>query len=337
MKKINYENIIDNINYLKNEFNKPFFFVVKNNAYNTDLIKTCHTCLMNGQNYFAVCTLKEAVTIKQISSKAYVLIMNPLNEEEIKEAEKYDLALSITSLEWFIRYKDLLKKVRLHLKVNSGMNRFGLTNIDDINMLINQNSNIEGLFTHFGCVEENNLKSHNKQVDSFVDVYSAITNKEQLKYIHSENSGTLLLKDERLNFCNYARIGILVYGYSPTTFDDNLKSAIYLTSEIVKVHEVAANEYIGYGMSNSQLEDSFIAICPLGYGDGLSKQRSCLPVIINNKEYPIIAISMSHTIIKVDESVVVGEKVEFYGDKIKIDHLLQVCDTTNSIHMAILH
>ncbi|MEG0687002.1 MAG: alanine racemase C-terminal domain-containing protein, partial [Erysipelotrichales bacterium] len=196
---------------------------------------------------------------------------------------------------------------------------------------------IEGLLTHFPVYDIDDLTLHNKQVDKFVDVYNNINNKEQLKYIHSQNSATLLLEDTRLSFCNYGRVGIIGYGYSPTTFNPNLKPSIYLNSKVVALNIINKGEYIGYGLSNKMQEDTLVAICNIGYGNGINKLRIHLPVLINNKEYKVIAVSMSHMIVEVDQDVKLDDQVEIYGDHIRIDHLLNHCDTSCSIHMSSLH
>ncbi|MEG0569822.1 MAG: alanine racemase [Erysipelotrichales bacterium] len=335
---VNYDHIVKNLEYLKNKYHKDNFLIIKNNAYNTGLEETINHCTQAGLNHFALTSLKEGIKAARANKNAYILIMNPLNKEEIKQAKEYkNIALSITSKEWYDLYKEDLKNIKLHLKVNIGMNRFGLSDIDDINDILSSNRNIEGLFTHFPVSDIDDLTIHNKQVDSFVKIYNKIINKEQLKYIHSQNSATLLLDDNRLSFCNFGRIGILGYGYSPTTFDSNLKPSIYLNAKVVAINKIKENEYIGYGLSNKMDKDKLIAICNIGYGDGLNKLRVHLPVYIKNKEYKVLAVSMSHLIVEVDHNIKIDDIVEIYGDHIRIDHLLNYCDTSCSIHMSSLH
>ncbi|WP_423364709.1 alanine racemase [Mycoplasma sp. P36-A1] len=334
---VNYNNIVNNLNYLTNKYNKKLFFVVKNNGYNTDLKQLVVHTTNAGFTHFAVTTVKEAIIIKKCCPNAYVLAMNPTNEAEIILAKDYEIALSITSYEWYLKYKDVIKDLKLHLKVNFGMNRFGINDINQINELIESNSNIEGLFTHFPLADMADLTLHYQQVEVFTNIFKKIISKKQLKYIHSENSAALMLKDDSLKICNFARVGIIVYGYSPTTFDQNLKPSIYLFAKVISLKSVKANEYVGYGLDNKLTKDCIIAIIDIGYGDGLSKLRSLLPVTINNTKYKILTISMSHTILLVDKKVNIEDSVEIYGDNHRIDHLLDVTETTCSIHMSTLH
>ncbi|MGL4382789.1 MAG: alanine racemase [Bacilli bacterium] len=335
--KVNYDHIVDNIIYLQNKYDKKIFVVAKNNAYNTGIIKLVPILIKAKITHFAINTLNEGIAIRKQTSKAYILVMNPLNPDEIKRAREYNLVLGITSYKWYLLNHEYLQDMKLHLKINVGMNRFGLNNIEQINEIINNNSNIEGLYTHFSVSDEPNLDKHYQQRDFFLEIYHSIKKINQLKYIHTENSATLLLNDPQLAFLNYARLGILCYGYSPTTFDPHLKASMYCKRSIIDIHYLQKDECIGYGFNNTYYQDTLVAVVAFGYGNGLSKLRSLLPVVINNNRYDILSISMSHLIIAIDDNVNIGDMVEIYGDHIKIDHLLEKCETTCSIHMASLH
>ncbi|MDL2211537.1 alanine racemase [Erysipelotrichaceae bacterium OttesenSCG-928-M19] len=335
--EIKNENILKNLKYMKDNYHKEFIFVLKNNAYNTGLITTTKTCYQAGYRYFAVCTITEALQVREHAKEAFIFIMNPLDHEEILLAIENDFVINLSSKECFEKHQGILANARLHLKVNVGMNRFGFNDITEINDLINNNSNIEGLYTHFPVADLDDLTMHNQQVVFFAEIYEQITNKNQLKMIHAENSATALYQDERLAFCNYSKIGLLGYGTTPLKLIDELVPVFYVTTQIASLIEVLEDGYAGYGIKAKVTKGMKLAVCPIGYGDGLSKLRDVIPVIINDKEYQVLSITMSHLIIAVDNNVKVGDSVEVYGDRVKLDHMYLITGIPSAIQMTSLH
>ncbi|MDH6602934.1 alanine racemase [Bacilli bacterium PM5-9] len=335
--EIKHDNIIKNLDYMKKTYKKDFIFVLKNNAYNTGIITTATTCYNAKIDKFAVCTINEALQVREIAKDAFIYVMNPLDEEEIILASKNNISIILPNMSWFNKHKEILKDVKLHLKVNVGMNRFGFKDIDEINFLINNNPNIEGLCTHFPVADMDDLTLHNEQVDFFVDIYNKIENKSQLKMIHSENSATALSNDPRLKFCNYSRLGLIGYGTTPLKTLDWLHSVFYITSQVAFINDVLEDGYAGYGINAPVKKGAKLAVCPIGYGDGLSKLRTIIPVVINDKEYEVLSITMSHTIIQVDENVNVGDDVEIYGDNVKLDHMYLKSGIPSAIQMTSYH
>lgn len=335
--EIKNENILKNLKFMKDTFKKDFIFVLKNNAYNTGLLTTTEVCYGAGYKTFAVCTIDEGLQVRSIAQDAFIFIMNPLDKEEIKIAIDNDFVINLSSLDWYNTHKEILKNARMHLKINVGMNRFGFTNISEINELINNNSNIEGLYTHFPVADIDDLTLHNAQVDFFVNIYNQVTKKEQLKMIHSENSATALYGDKRLDFCNYSRLGLIGYGTTPLGLIEELTPTFYVTTQIAIVNKVEEDGYTGYGIKAPVKKGKYLATCPIGYGDGLSKLRDTIPVIINDKEYSILSITMSHIIVEVDESVQIGDNVEIYGDRVKLDHMFVKTGIASAIQMTALH
>ncbi len=140
-------------------------------------------------------------------------------------------------------------------------------------------------------------------------------------------------KDERLEFCNFGRVGIAVYGYRPCEHHIKLEPTMFLLSKVRSIRNMKKGEYLGYGETRVN-ENCTVAICTLGYGDGVIGERKNFPVYINDKSYDIVGnISMSHTYIKVDQNVKIGDLVEMYGENIRFDDIKGV---TNSRMMCSL-
>ncbi len=343
---VDYENLAKNIDILRSyNPNKDIIVVCKNDAYNLGIEEVVKVCFENGLKTFAVANLSEALRVKSLYLEVDVLILNPIEVCDLQVAYENNLHLLIAYIDQVEVFQEFLSKVEgignlsFHVKFNCGMNRYGVTNkelpklldILEENKLVKEN--ILGLMTHFPQADEDDLSIHELQVVDFINAYNVLKDKLNFKYIHSENSAAFLLKDERLSFCNYGRVGIALYGYRPLEHDIILKSTMFLNNRVVNIRKMKAGDYLGYG-ENKVNEDCIVAICPLGYGDGVIGERRNFPVYINDKSYNIVGnISMSHTYIKVDENVKIGDIVEIYGDNIRFDDIKGV---TNSRMMCSL-
>lgn len=335
---INYDAITANGKLLKEHCQKEIIAVVKNDAYNAGIINTTKALIKAGINSFAVANLEEAMSIKDIANN--VIILNPLSEFELRQISNTNIA-TITS---DVTYINLLEKLisegclfNIHIKTNVGMNRYGIkqTELNVFDQTSNSfNSMVTGLMTHFPQADEEDLFMHNNQVNEFVKCYELLNDKFNFKLIHSENSAASVKRDKHLDFCNYVRIGILLYGYNgDETVKLNLNPSVTVKTRVRAIRKVKAGENLGYGTTCVE-RDTVIAICSIGYGDGIIGERNKYPVVIKGKTYPIVNnISMSHTYVAVDEHVYVGDLVEIYGDNIRFD---QIKGVTNSRMMCSL-
>ncbi len=343
---VDYENLAKNVDILRN-YNptKDIIVVCKNDAYNLGIEEVVKVCFKKGLKTFAVANLSEALRVKSLDLDVEVLILNPIVENDLKIAFENNLHLLIAYLEQIEVFEEFLSNangvgsLNFHIKFNCGMNRYGVRNSElpkllevlEVNQLVKEN--IVGLMTHFPQADEDDLSVHELQVIDFINAYNVLKDKLKFKYIHSENSAAYLLKDERLDFCNYGRVGIALYGYRPLEHNIYLEPTMFLNNLVVNIRRMKAGDYLGYG-ENKVSEDCIVAICPLGYGDGVIGERRNFPVYINGKSYNIVGnISMSHTYIRVDETVKIGDIVEIYGYNIRFDDIKGV---TNSRMMCSL-
>ncbi len=344
---VNYDNINKNIKIAQQYNNKKIIAVVKNDAYNLGLEKVVETCLQSDVTAFAVANLDEALRIRTINNDAIVLILNPLFEDELVVAYSKNFHLVISNFDQVKMYQSFLQNnlsttgsLKFHIKFNCGMNRFGFVSddLEDIRTNILSNTlvaeNIVGLMTHYPQSDEDDLVVHDVQVEKFINAYNTLKQSFNFEFVHSENTAAFLHKYDTLDFCNYARIGILLFGYKSMEHSLELYPTMFLYNRVVAIRDVSMGDYLGYGENNKVTKDTRVAICPLGYGDGVIGERNKYPVYINGKFYNILNnISMSHTYIEVDKDVKVGDLVEYYGENIRFD---QINGVTNSRMMCAL-
>jgi len=361
--EVNLDNLCHNIKNIVNTFNnyKYYIGVIKGNAYGHGeyIAKYITGC---GINYLAVSTLQEAINVRKYIDKDFpILCLQPISLDYIDEIIKNNITITISNVDYFNKLKEikLNKPLKFHLKINTGMNRLGISNINEVNKIFNEdnkNLEFEGIFTHL-CTNGVYDDLYDKQVKKFKYLTSEI-DLSKIKIVHIARSTTLDFYD-KLDMCNGCRIGIMMYGISSTfpsnngfrnklrnlkyenirkkynlpiphtNCKTNLKQALSLKSKVVDIQKVSFGDYVGYG-SNTRLDnDGFIATIPVGYSDGILTNYNNFYVNINNKKYKVIgSINMGMITVSVDESVKIGDVVTVISDKDNYKSLARTFNVT---------
>ena len=129
---------------------KYYIGVVKANCYGHG-IDTIQYLIEGGINYLATSSLEEALSIRNIYKEVPILVLEPIHYEDILVASKNNITVTIDNKEQFDKLIKNKVKIKFHLKVDSGMNRFGIKDKEIVKYIV-ENSNsitfLEGLFTH---------------------------------------------------------------------------------------------------------------------------------------------------------------------------------------------
>lgn len=347
------KNNIKNIIKYNNNY-KYYIGVVKGNAYGHGL-KVAKYMIESGINYLAVSTLDEALEIRNnVDKNIPILILQPVNLENIDICLKNNITITISNYEYYQKLIKLnINNLKIHLKIDTGMNRLGINNKEYINEIYNNKKiNLEGIYTHLATIGISDDR-FDKQINKFKELTKDI-DLNKIKIVHLYSSNAFIIHP-KLEFANAVRLGIIMYGISPRNinnkglknylrklkrdylrkklklssinddFSIDVKPALKLISEVSEIKEVDALEYIGYGNHYKTTEKCKIAIVPVGYMDGLSLNNSGRNVIINNKKYPIVGvINMGMITVKIDDTVKLNDKV------IVINNIREISNYTNT-------
>lgn len=340
-----------NIEEIKNKYNdyKYYIGVVKNNAYGHG-IKIVNSLIEGGVNYLAVSSLEEAIEIRKYNREIPVLCLEVIDLEYIYDCINNNVTITVESLEYL---EELMKikldyNVKVHLKLNTGMNRLGMNSKKDVNKCYELITNskklkLEGIYTHFATSGVSD-KHYDEQLEKFKQLTKDI-DLSSIPIVHLGRSLTLVNHDKP-DFVNGIRLGIVMFGFSQSIKEDKslrgklrelkrqrlikkynisktylendlkLNTAFKLYSNVMTIKKVKEKEFVGYNANYIVDNDTKIAIIPIGYADGVTKKYKY--VYINNKKYEIVADSMDMLMVKVDNSVKVSDKVEIFGDNITI-------------------
>lgn len=319
-----------------------FSSVVKGNAYGHGIEQFVPLAESFGVNHFSVFSAAEAYQLKMKSNgKSDVMIMGMMSKDALEWAILNDISFFVFEMERLNNAlalaEKLNKKPRLHLELETGMNRTGFDkkDLDKVAGIIKDNSEkliFEGICTHFAGAESiSNYYRVQHQKKNFKKYYQAFYKKSQQEavYRHSACSAACVRYPEtRLDL---VRIGIMQYGFwpSPETFIEYanktghktspLKRVISWKSEVMTVKKVNSGDYIGYGTSYLANTDMTVAVIPVGYSHGYSRILSnqgrvlikgvyCQVVGIVNMNAVIADISVIENVNVGDEVVMIGKQ-----------------------------
>lgn len=345
--EIDLNNLAHNINEIKKIIPKStkIMAVVKANAYGHGMTIISKKLEKIGINDFAVATLKEAIDLRKSGIRGNILILGYTYINDLKYAIKYDLIQTIVDYEYAtnISKLDLDSKLKVHIKINTGMNRLGESykNIDNIKSIFKINNiDIKGMYTHL-CVSDSeyldDINFTNNQINNF---YSLVNKLKQDKFnigkIHIQASYGILNYPE-IN-ADYVRPGIIMYGvYSnnnKTKIKLNLKPVLSLKARVTSIKEIDVSESVSYGRIFKANKPAKIASVSIGYADGIPRELSDGIVKINNKFTKIIGrICMDSLMIDISNiDVKVGDIVTLIDNDIKALDIAQKLNTiTNEL------
>jgi alanine racemase len=304
---INLNALKHNFEYLKKVSNKEIFAVVKANAYGHGMIGISKFFDTLNCAYLCVSSLDEALRLRRkgVSSPILVLGYTQLSQQVLNVASENNISLTIISMEWFselISYDTSTLSINYHIEVDTGMNRLGFKDINELVSLINLGKEnqiyFEGIYTHFHSSDKQDGSMEN-QFSKFESILKLLD--YNFKWVHTSNSDAVFnLKD---TVSNAIRPGLALYGYSSVKTD--LIPIMHFYSLITQKKLLKKNETVSYGATFTANEDMWIGIVPVGYADGLPLGLSNnFSVYIQDKSCPLIGkICMDQLMIKIPENL----------------------------------
>ncbi|MDP2661846.1 MAG: alanine racemase [Dehalococcoidia bacterium] len=296
--------------------------VVKANAYGHGAPAVARSALEGGASRLGVACPDEGVELRLAGIEAPILILGYTAPMEAEKAVRHGLTPTVNSLQHAEAVagasRRLGKVTPVHLKVDTGLNRFGLDRagvlalaraIEHLPSL-----RLEGAYTHFASADEADKSFTWRQFEEFM----AVVQEMDISIRHVANSAAILdLPEMRLDM---VRAGIALYGLYPSPDVSRatpLSPVLSLKSRVARVREVAECETVSYGRTWMAPSRCAIALAPCGYADGLPRLLSNRgAMLVRSRRAPIVGrICMDLAMIDVtgidgvsegDELVVIG-------------------------------
>lgn len=321
-----------NIKSLYNHMDKPvpIMCVIKANGYGHGAVALAKTYEeMNEVCGYAVATAEEAMELRNSGINKLILILGATFEEDYELLIDNDISLTVfdekSALGMSLAAKNLNKTAKVHIKVDTGMSRIGITpDNDGLSVIKNisnmDNINIEGMFTHFARADEIDKQYAVRQLERYNNIEKMVEHEGiNIKIKHCSNSAALLeMPEARFDM---VRAGIVLYGLWPSdeVIKENvdIKPVMSLVSHVSFVKTISMGTQISYGGTYVADKEMKIATVPVGYADGYPRLLSNKgKVIINGCYAPIVGrVCMDQFMVDVSDidSVEAGSKVILLG------------------------
>ncbi len=305
--------------------------VAKADAYGHGAVPIAHHALREGAQAIGVTTCTEALELRRAGVRSRIVVLGPVLGHEALPALRQGIELAVPSVELYRSLERAARgaatKARIHLKVDTGMNRLGTTPEEALTLLEELRTCpfllLSGLMTHVAATDGARSQSALDQAERFQDLLRRARAARLLEgpngraWIHLANSACVLSGLSPLH--DAVRVGIAAYGIAPDPrlFHEDLRPVMSVRTRIVHVKDVAAGESVGYGGTWQARRSSRIAVLPLGYDDGVDwRLGNRGMVLVRGRRVPIVGrISMDYTTIDVTDvpGIGLGERVTLLG------------------------
>jgi alanine racemase len=287
--------------------------VVKADGYGHGAIDVAGAVLGEGASALCVATVAEGLELRDEFPAARIVVMGPSAGRETALARDADLELTVWD-------EPIPEGVRVHLKLDTGMGRWGLSELPEPPV------EVVGLMTHLATADTGPDFARDQ-----ISRFEQATRRYAHLVRHAANSAAALrLPESRLDA---ARCGIALYGLSPfgvDPADDGLEPALRWESRLAQVKRLPAGESTGYGRRYVAERETWIGIVPVGYADGFRRDMTGTEVVVGGERRRVVGtVSMDAIAVELEGELPVDTPVTLIGDGVLAEDHARVADTIN--------
>jgi len=309
---------------------KKILAVVKANAYGHGIVPIARELDSLGVDSFGVAFLEEGIQLRKAGVQKPIILLGGIFSSQIESVFAFNLTPVVYDLRLarFIEDegKRQQKKLPVHIKIDTGMNRLGVPydEVKEFFVNIRNFDHIEtvGLLSHFSSAhlrDSNSRKFTEDQSKRFKRAVKIVQNLNfDIPLFHMTNSAAII--EGIMPELNMVRVGIMLYGASPSSdLEDtiHLKPVMTLKTSIIQIKTLPPSSFISYGRTFCTKKTSLIATLAIGYGDGYNYRLSNRgKVLIQGKTAPIVgSVCMDLTMADITDipEAKAGDEVVVFG------------------------
>jgi alanine racemase len=287
--------------------------VVKANGYGHGAVDAAAAALGAGASGLCVATVPEGLTLRGEFSDIRIVVMGPAQHREVAQARAADLELVVFD-------EQIPEGVRVHLKLETGMGRYGLSELPRPPV------EVVGLMTHLATADCDEAFA-TEQIERFREATAQHTYLTR----HVANSAAAL----RLPAARFdaARCGVALYGLSPfgtDPADDGLEPVLQWQSYLAQVKLLQPGESTGYGRRFVAERPTWIGLVPVGYADGFRRGLTDTTVRVGGEPSRVVGtISMDSIAVELERELPIGAPVVLLGHGVLAEEHARVAGTIN--------
>ncbi|HVU03227.1 MAG TPA: alanine racemase [Polyangiaceae bacterium] len=340
--EINLANLRHNLRVVQRATKAPVWSVLKADGYGHGAKAVARTLERAGTSGISVALLEEAIELREAGIKLPILVMGGYYGGAWGDLLRHDLtpvvydASQIDALADEVRFSGS-EPVKVHLKIDTGMARLGVTprDLPSVARALARRPEVvlEGLMTHFSCADSGETESIDHQLGLFSAAVDSLREMGFSPTIrHAANSAAVF--QSPASHLDAVRPGLALFGIQPRRgMAADLRPVMRMQTEVVALRDIEPGDPVGYGATWTAPRKSRIATVPIGYADGLSRALSNKGhLLVRGRRAKIVGtVSMDLTMIDVtdipgvelrDEVVAIGSQRGALGvDEITVDEI----------------
>ena len=321
--------------------------VDKADGYGHGSVMAAKAAIEAGAEWIAVAIPEEAAPLREEGITAPVLVLGPCSLSQWRLAAELGLSMVVASEDCVQCARSVSretgKTMRLHLKVDTGMNRIGVRTEEELVRMLDMIGGepglvLEGLMTHFAAADEADKTYTEIQNERFQHAVGIVRERGFTPILHAANSGGAL--DCPDTAYDMVRAGIAIYGCYPSDEvcrDVKLQPAMSVRTRISFLKTVEEGAKLSYGCTFATPGEMRIATLPIGYADGYNRLLSNRgEVLIRGQRARVVGrVCMDQILVDVtningvelhDEAVCIGRQGH---DEITAEEIALLCGTIN--------
>jgi alanine racemase len=287
--------------------------VVKANGYGHGAVDIAAAALGTGATALCVATVAEGLVLRDEFPAEKIVVLGPAEGRDVANARDAGLELCVWT-------DEVPERVRVHLKLDTGMGRYGLSELPE------PPAEVVGLMTHLATADSDPAFART-QIERFraaTDAHAHLTR-------HVANSAAALrIPESRFDA---ARCGIALYGLSPfgeDAADDGLEPALHWQSHLAQVKQLQPGESTGYGRRFVAERPTWIGLVPVGYADGFPRALTGTSVRVAGEPRRVVGtVSMDSFAVELAGELPVGTPVVLVGHGVSLEDHAKVSGTIN--------